>query len=60
MTVNKQRLCFYFGGKRIKKNTGLQLKSKDQQITEEMEKAEILSFLFLSLFVLVPTNVGRC
>lgn len=51
MKVNKQRLCFYVGGKRIKRNMELQLKNKDQQITEETEKAEIISFLFLSFLV---------
>lgn len=50
MKVTKQKLCFYFGGKRTQKNRDLQLKSKDQQITEETEKAKILFAFSVFLF----------
>jgi len=51
--VKISKLCFCFGGKRIKKKTDLHLKGKGQQIMEETERAEILfassqSFCFSS------------
>lgn len=38
----------------------LQLTSQNKQISEEMEKVEMLSLLFLSVSVFILTNVNRC
>lgn len=60
MCKSASRGCVFTLEVKVKKNVGLQLKGKDKQVPKGTEKIEIGSLLFLSLFVLVPTNVDRC